>query len=46
MKQTARIPAILWGIELLAALFHPLFEMPARLQHHYRPFYQSAPAYV
>ncbi len=35
------------GIELLAALFHPgLFEVPARLQHHYRSFYPSIPAYV
>ncbi|HEY4149767.1 MAG TPA: ABC transporter substrate-binding protein [Chitinophagaceae bacterium] len=35
------------GIELLAALFHPsLFGVPARLQQHYRSFYQSSPAYV
>jgi iron complex transport system substrate-binding protein len=35
------------GIELLAALFHPgLFAVPERLQHHYRPFYQSTAAYA
>lgn len=35
------------GIELLAALFHPaLFTVPAHLQQHYLPFYQTEPAYV
>lgn len=35
------------GIELLAALFHPLlFTVPVHLQHKYQPLTQQTPAYV
>ncbi|WP_205508627.1 ABC transporter substrate-binding protein [Longitalea arenae] len=35
------------GIELLAALFHPgLFNVPAHLEHKYKPLHQSTLAYV
>jgi iron complex transport system substrate-binding protein len=38
---------LVFGIELLAALFHPLlFDVPFYLEHKYIPFFQQQPAYV